>query len=251
MSNSILLKNLKESGLKENHARVLMNLIQIKQASVNDISKKTNIPRSSVEIILKNLCKIGLANSFKKKNILYFNPEDPKAIIDTLKHKNDILIESLPLMQELYRGGNSNSEVRFYNEPKSLKTVLDEALSEAQEIIYFGSPDALFDTATPKVILNFIKKRIQKKIPIRVIFQDSPFARKRAELKNQLLMQSKIIDINPICNSTFMVWKNKVALLSSDINHSLVVIENKELADLEKAMFEGLWKTTENYLSVS
>jgi sugar-specific transcriptional regulator TrmB len=41
MTNNILLKNLKDFGMKENHAKILMNLIQMRQASVNDISKKT------------------------------------------------------------------------------------------------------------------------------------------------------------------------------------------------------------------
>ena len=75
-----------------------------------------------------------------------------------------------------------------------------------------------------------------------MIARDSARARERQRLGGQELRRMKLIKDDYPFHGLKYIWKNKIAMFSFVGDLVAVVIESKELADMEKAMFEHLWE---------
>jgi len=62
-----LQKALEQFGLNKKQAKVYLAVLELGSATVNIISNKSGIARSSCYDILNSLIKKGIASSFKKK----------------------------------------------------------------------------------------------------------------------------------------------------------------------------------------
>lgn len=236
-----LTKILEDTGLKERHAKIYLALLSLGSASIQKISLKSGFARSTCEAVLTSLQQNGFAASFRKKNIKYFSAEDPNNIIRMAEHKTDLLKQALPKFLNLYRAHDNLPAVRFYEGKTGMRTIMQEILNEAKEMICFGSADDLYKTLLTH-IEDFIQERIKRKIPLRLILQDSPFAHKRKSLETKLLMQVKIVPNSLNCTSVMWIWNNKIAMFSLQKDIVALVIQSEELAKMHKAMFEIMWE---------
>lgn len=73
-----------------------------------------------------------------------------------------------------------------------------------------------------------------------MIARDSIKARERQRLGIEELRQMGLLVDDYQFHGLKYIWKNKIAMMSFTGDFVAVVIESKELADMEKAMFEHL-----------
>jgi hypothetical protein len=91
--------------------------------------------------------------------------------------------------------------------------------------------------------MDYVARRVQKKIRTRII---SPASREALELQKkgpQELREMRIIPAeqwNAIAD--VHIYKNKVGIVSFKENFMGVLIESAEIAQLQKAAFELMWK---------
>ena len=90
----------------------------------------------------------------------------------------------------------------------------------------------------------YIKERVRRKIRIRIIASNSPTARAWKNSAVQELREIKIID-NPEFNfdGDMEIYANKVALISYRENFMGVIIESKEINQMQIAAFELMWNS--------
>jgi hypothetical protein len=117
---------------------------------------------------------------------------------------------------------------------------MEEILKEAKELISFGSADDLF-RELDKYHQAFVKKRVENKIPLRVILQDTPKARERKNLEIQQLRQVRLLSTDTEINGLIFIWGNKISMFSFKNDLIGVIIESKILAQTERGLFNGLW----------
>ena len=234
-----LQKILIEYGLKEKQAKVYLACLQVGSGSVLKIAEKAGLPRSTTELILKSLHEKGLVSSYKKKTVARFSAEDPHKIISTLKGKTELIERALPKFMAMYGSSQLKPSVRFYDGKAGMKLILNEILSEAKELVCFSSADDLFSTL--EEFEGFVKKRVEDKIPIKVILRDSPKAQERKRLGPRQLRQVKIIPASYDYHGLIYVWENKIAMFSLTGDLNAVLIESKELAQVQRSLFTALW----------
>ena len=80
---------------------------------------------------------------------------------------------------------------------------------------------------------------------MRVILRDTSKARERQKLGPQELRKVKLIPKEFNYHGAVMIFGNKIAFLSFTKDYIAVVIESKELADIQRAMFEYTWEITD------
>ncbi len=241
MKHSELTHILREYGIKEQHALVYLSLLSIGTSSIQSISKKCAVPRSSCEAILESLKKKGFVSEFKRKSVRQYTAEDPKKIINVAEFKINLFKEALPKFTELFKRREASPSVRFYEGQTGVNTVFTEILNEASSIYYFGSADDLFGSIPKNTLDNFIKNRLKKKIPIKIILSDSDVGRSRLKLLKNLLAQGKSFPSSYMCNGVIFIWNNKIVLFSLRENLVTFIIENVELASLLKTAFDLIW----------
>lgn len=236
-----LSKILQSYGLSEKEARVYLACLEIGSGPVVRIAEKARLARSTVYEVLEHLAREGFVATFNKKKIRYFSAEDPNQIIRLSESRANTLKDALPELQAIAGRARRRPTVRFYQGKEEMKIILDEAVSEAETLICFASATDYLNELGDEH-RNFLKKRIAAKIPVRVIARDSAKARERQKLGQQELRQMKLIKDDYPFHGLKYIWKNKITMFSFVGDFVAVVIESKELADMEKAMFEYLWE---------
>ncbi len=231
---------LKTNGLSAKEASIYLALLELGSAGVSKLSQKTGIARSSCYEVLDALKSKNLVSSFHKKKVLYFSAENPKNIVGQARENTQLLENALPQLFALYGSAQTRPVVRFYQGKPGMKAILSEMLDEAKEILSFSSVEDLFGTLD-KEFPEFIKKRIQKKIPVRLMARASTKAIERKQLGQQELRQVKFISYDHQYHGTIFIWGRKIGLFAYKGELNAVVIESEELRDTQRAMFEVIW----------
>ncbi len=237
-------KVLEQYGLKEMHASIYLACLELGSASIQKVSQKSGVARSTCEAVLQSLHEKGFVTTFKKKNIKYFSPEDPKKLIGLAKEKVTLLENALPQFGALYYKGDTSPVSRLYEGEDGIRLVLQEILNEAKELSSFGSIDDIYQSVGD-YFPKFTKERIKRSIPLKVILQDTPLARERQRLGPGELRQVRLMPENNYLSSITFIWNNKIAMCSFKEKKIALVIQSEELASIQKTMFNLIWNTLE------
>jgi len=236
-------RTLIDYGLRPKQAKVYLATLQVGSGPILKIAQQAGLARSTTEIVLNTLLDKGLVSSFKKKRVRYFSADDPHTIIGSLKEKTTIMERALPKFMAVYGSSKSRPTVRFYEGKPGMKIILEEILNEAKSLLSFASVEDLF--ATLENYPDFVKKRVELKIPVRVILRDSPKARERKVLGPQHLREVRLIPEHYDYHGLFYIWNDKIAMFSFGEDLSAILIESQELSQMQRASFNFMWDSLE------
>ena len=232
---------LQNYGLSRKEAKVYIACLELGSASVQKIARKSGLARSTVYEVLDDLNNQNFVNSFRRKHVKYYSPEDPAQVIKLAQVKVDAMRDVLPQLNAMYGQAKDRPTVRFYQGKDGMKIILEEILDEADELLSFSSAEDLF-RELGDYFDKFVESRVKKKIPARVILNESKKAQERKRLGPQHLRQVKILPDTHLHQGQIFIWKNKIAMFSFTNDFTAIVIESKELYKVQKAMFEQLWE---------
>ncbi len=235
-------KLLENYGLSKKEARVYLASLELGPSSVQKISQKTMLARSTTYDVLEGLRQKGLISIFRKKGVKYFNAETPEKIAEGAQNIADLLKKALPQLQAKQLRTRTQPIVRFYQGKQGMKTILTEILKEAHELSSFCSAEDLF-TALENYFPRFVQQRVKRKIPVRVIMRESAKARERKQLGPQQLRKVKIIPAKYEHHGITLIWNHKIAMFSFKENLEVVVIESRPLTAMQKASFDFIWNS--------
>ena len=114
-------ETLKKFGLSEKEAELYLILLELGKAKVQDITRKTKLPRSTIYSVLEYLEQRGLVFSFDQGKIRFFSPQDPDRIIQEAAARAEALKTLLPNLQQLYRNASARPHIRYYEGVEELK----------------------------------------------------------------------------------------------------------------------------------
>ena len=243
MAESNLERTLIDYGLRPKQAKVYLATLQVGSGPILKIAQQAGLARSTTELVLESLLDRGLVSSFKKKRVRYFSADDPHTIISSLKEKTAIIERALPKFMAVYGSTKSRPAVRFYEGKAGMQIILQEILDEAKSLFSFGSAEDLFSTL--ESFPEFVKKRLELKIPIKVILRDSPKARERQVLGPQQLREVRLVSPDYDYHGMFYIWNDKIAMFSFGDDLTALIIESAELAQMQKAAFQVMWDSLE------
>ncbi len=242
------LQTLIQYGLTERQARVYIACLELGVASIQQISKKVQVARSSCEATLHQLKERGFVTSYQHKTVRKFSPVDPRQLVKIAEQKVHGLTSSLPDLTGLFLKNKTIPSVRMYEGKKGMNAILEEILDEAKILHGFGSADDLYDTLG-ETFPEFRKRRIQKKILVKIILKDTEKARHRQKMGPQELREVRLIKDGTDFSSLVFMWNNKIASFSLREEMVAVVVESKEMAEGQMAMFNFIWNILPGYKS--
>ena len=216
-------------------------MAEVGSASVQKIARQAGLARSTVYELLEILQLRGFVSTFMRKHIRYFSAQEPAQIVRLAQQQVDSLKQALPQLEAVIGTSRVRPTIRFYQGKEQMKIILEEVLDEAEEMLSFSSAEDLF-RELGDYYYEFVKRRVKKKIPARVLTLESKKARERQERGPKELRTVKILSPTYNFHGQTIIWKSKIAMFSFVGDLVAVVIESKDLADMEKAMFEHLWE---------
>jgi HTH-type transcriptional regulator, sugar sensing transcriptional regulator len=230
---------LKELNLNDKEIKVYIALLMLGQSPVNIISKKANINRVTTYDVLELLSEKGFVSYVIKSGVRYFEAVDPSKFIDDLKEKQEKIQEVLPELNSIKSSLLKKPEIETYEGISGLKSIFNDILNENKETWFIGAPRML--NSLEFYFPHFIKQKRKQGIFSKVITQDCESMRKYKKEAPKKYINMKFIDES--IEITKIIYGNKIAFLTFKEKESIgTVIQNNEISDTERRLFELLWK---------
>ncbi|MEK6834955.1 MAG: helix-turn-helix domain-containing protein [Nanoarchaeota archaeon] len=231
---------LKQIGLTDNEAEVYLILLNSKEALASDIAKKTRISRPHVYDILNKLVERGLVSYIVKNNKKYFKPINPEKLVDYLKEKEILLESIIPNLNELYQPLKNKPQIRVLEGSEGLKTILNDILKNAREILVFGASDRVRNYLPEYFVNRYLKEREKKNIIAKQLYSEGTG-----------LLKSKVSIFKRLPKefaspSTTLIYANKVIIWIWSETPITLEIESEEVVKSYKNHFELMWRAVKN-----
>lgn len=239
-------KTLLDLGLNEKEIAVYLAILELGQANVLEIARKATIPRATVYGFLDTLLRERLISSITKGKRRYYLAEDPAKIKAILERKQQKIAKFLPQLQQLYLRSTSRPVIRAYDGSRGIIQILADVLLN---IPTGGTYDVIISPRDEFAVLGddfdrYVTRRIEKKIDIRVITERSDFTKGWDKVQNQkeMLRQVRFLPRGQHFSVSYHIYGHKVSMFSLQGPITGVIIENKEIADMERLQFEYMWR---------
>lgn len=248
---------LKNFGLSEKEIAVYLALIELGSSSVRTISGKAKINRGTTYDILKSLINMGIISYYNKESKQYFIAERPETLLAVIDKKQEELKEiklnieeSLPLFKTIFEKQGGKPVVKLYEGLIGIRHILEDVLKSMERVkdkTYYVYSSSTVRKNVHQAMKDFNNKRIRRRIKVKTIALGKGGStvgldeRKWMELPN-----TKNTKEQENLRSTYEIiyGGNKVAHISLDNaeNPVGVVIENQEIYQTQKLIFEYNWK---------
>ena len=239
---------LKKIGLSEKEIVVYTSLLELGPAPVREISRKAGINRGTSYDILKALANQGLVSYFDTKTHRHFTAESLEKILDLLQEKQENLKElksqaqaALPELKLLFENKSGRPVVKLFEGKRGVRTILEDvlnSLAKSKQKIYCVYSSSTVRKNVYEAMPDFSKQRIAKKIRVKSIALGS--GGKLFGLDERKWMQLPEEGLKPVYE---LIYAGKVAHISLDnsANPVGVVIEDREIYETQKMIFEFNW----------
>lgn len=224
-------------GLSKEEFETYKHLLQIKRGTVLELANASGEKRTNLYRHLQSLVQKGVVSQIYEGKKHFFVAESPRTLVKYIENQQEKVEEILPELESLEQTAVDRPKIKFFEGKSSIKNLYKEILEDRQEILTIASTDMLLHTL--EFHEWFVKERIKRKISARIIVPDTRSARNRSTA----MSERKFAKDLAIFSSVFYVFGNKVATFSLKRWITVVVIENKEIAEGFRAIFEGYWKS--------
>ncbi|MEK7549303.1 MAG: helix-turn-helix domain-containing protein [Patescibacteria group bacterium] len=240
------LEDIANTGLTNRQAEAYLALLQLKEATVKEVSEKTKESRTHLYDTLSSLISLGLVAYTIKNNTKYFYAAPPQKLLDFLKEKERALLKILPSLTAYHETRHTKPLVEIYEGKEGMKTILNDIVRTKKEWLAIGStgqsPYVLYDF----YIEHFHKDRVKNKVNLKVLFNDTEDARKRAEVFSKIpLIEAKYLLETHQSPTTIYIYGKKTAIIMwlAIGKPFAILVESEEISGSFRSYFNLLWKT--------
>ena len=170
------LETLEQIGLSPNETKIYLALLDLKKASIDQISRKAQVHRRNAYDALKRLLEKGLAYQVLPKKILTYAPVHPDKLKELLNEKVKDLQDSLPSLTAKYETNIPKQSIYVYKGLGGLKNYIKLILKVKPATLYgFSSKGSWFDPRLKNFMKRAGKEWKEKKIKSKIIYGGYPF----------------------------------------------------------------------------
>lgn len=240
-----MITQLQQLGLNEKEAKVYLASLELGKSPVQKISQKAEVNRATTYVIIEQLTKKGLMSSYTEGKKQYFCAEAPEKLNLLfrdqeleIKRKQDYLSKILPDIKSLTAPINNKPSVRYFEGKAGLRAMSEEFFmtKHEDESRQIYSYDLLKQVFSEDEMTAMRRRRQAEKIKVRSIVNDS-----YNEIKtdaDRIILDGKKYPIK----SDIALFGNKLRIATQKGDLIGMVLENKDVIDTLKIIFDLAWK---------
>lgn len=234
---------LREYGLSENEIKTYIALLKTGESTAQTIAKNAKLPRTTTYHLLEGLLQKGLVSFIVKETIKYFQATNPKKLVEILEDKKRLIQETLPELNALAETIKQKPKAVLLEGAKGIKTILEDVLEEKKIIYHYGNILSL-QNALPYIFPQYIRKRTERKIPIKIICKWEEPHKELLKTSKKELREFVFVPSDYIFKSSVFIYSGKVAILNLHKEpYYGIILEDVDFYETQKNLFELLWKT--------
>ncbi|MBT4209520.1 MAG: helix-turn-helix domain-containing protein [Candidatus Komeilibacteria bacterium] len=248
---------LKNLDFSERESRVYLALLEAGSARASEISDKTDINRTTVYDILGALLHRGLISKYKKGASTFFNALEPKRLLtyldNELEEKTKIIKQQkkqvddlLPELISLENVSTNKPRVSFFEGEKGMREAYEDTLTSKEIILAYANVQTMHE-GLPKFFPEYYKRRAKNKIFIKTILPLNDLSIQRSKFDLEEMRETRfLLDKEMTFSPEINLYNNKM-LIASWKEKMAIIIESKELVDLQKLTFNLLWNNLKKH----
>lgn len=228
-------------GMEQKEAKIYLAALELGPSTVLQIAKRADIKRPTAYLILDDLASKGYISKSKHKNKQVFVAEKPEKLLRTLKAKEEILHEAMPMLEAMMATTKERPKIGVFEGFEGMKQVYADIYA-SPEIIFFGSIKDV-NRHFPEVANKFQEVGRKKQTKVRDLLTNSPadlaYGRSAVGPTYEVRILPEGLDFAIDC----AIYANKLAILAVKKDLFAVVIESKEVADSFRALHTLAWQS--------
>lgn len=230
---------LKSLNLTADEAAVYVAAMELGQASVQALAKKSGVKRTTVYHFLDDLIERGLLQETRKKKRNIYSAIHPKQLVALEEVRLRELENLIPSLLAVYNKSQTKPRVTFYEGVEGIKEALADIIRVGQPMI--GWADFSFrQSILGDFFATFAAERARRNITYQAITRDTQEARAWGKRNMGHLRSFKYISSGPF-NTETVVYGDHVMFLSYQKNAFAVVIEDQNVAATLRIAWQQLW----------
>ena len=233
-----LIKNL---NLTEHQAAVYLAALELGQAPMQDLARKSGVKRTTIYKFIDELRERGLILETRHHKRNFYSGVAPEQLVELQKNHLVELEDLMPELKAVQNRAKNKPKVMFYEGLEAIKEMYTDTLKEKKPIVAL-SDFSNTDQALGKFIENYPDERARKNITLQWIIPDTPEAREFTKRDYGLLRETKFLP-NAHFKIDLNIYGNKVSLVKAGFPHPFaVLIEDPDVAETFREAWKQLWE---------
>jgi len=244
---------LKQLGLDDKEVSVYIGLLELGEASVLTISKKTGVKRPTTYLVLNALEGRGLVSRTIKAGKTLFTAQHPKTILTEAELRVKQLQDIIPQFEAMMHRSDNRPRVKIYEGKEALDRAYDDAFVVKGEQLFMSNMDIVHEVFA-RTLQKVDYSILSPEFSIRELVDDSETSKKYAARVSKPYRQVRFLPkgFSPFATD-IGIFGNNTIITSGKKEFFSVRIESEDISNAFRAMFEAMWqisRETENAPSV-
>lgn len=230
-------------GMTGTEFNVYKILLKNEKSLASAIIKKSGLHRATVYDVLNRLIEKGLASYILINKKKYYSGAEPQKLSEILhEHKKNIEENEKKvseLVKELDNIRLTDKEkthiATIYEGKEGLKDIMQEILATKKDFYTIGGEDLRFQDILPIYTALWAKERERLKIYARKILTQPKFSKWKYNIEKQVPKEYSM-------PSATIIYGEKVATIINSDPLTIIVIDNKNVAESYISHFNMLWR---------
>ena len=235
---------LKKTGLDDDEVAVYMAALELGPSLVARIARQSGVKRTTVYLVAKSLMRKGLMGEYKTRHGMHLSAQPPEYLLAKIEEQKTEVEGIIHELKAISRKEAHQPQVKYFEGKEGYLTIAEDTLQKhGSEILWLGNPEEIYKIISEKWDKEYyIPTRLKRRIKMRALLYRDEWSKKLKESDQDNLRQTRFLSKDYPFHSTEFIYENKVAFYSSSKELICVLIESEDLADMERAKFEMLWK---------
>jgi len=240
-------KPLEDLGFTDKEAKVYLAMLELGQGSVIDIAGKAGLKRTTVYNLLPEMLQKGLIKVGARKRRRFFFIENLQNLKTETEERLETINSVLPELRAIHNIIPYKPKIIFYEGVGGMKELYQDtldSLSGGDTILSYTGLEDFFQFMPREYMDWYVAERVRRKIRIRIIVPDSEATKEILPVAEKTLREIKVVkDPKFRYSADTEIYSNKVALISYRENFMGVIVESKEINQMQRMAFELMWNS--------
>lgn len=234
---------LRAFGFDAKESRVYLAGLELGPTTVLELSRRTQLARTTLYPILEDLRQRGFFRLGKTKRGSVYVAEPPSVLERQLQERTVEFASVLPQLTALRGTVHEGAGVSLYEGSEGFRQLWQKIFrSGVKEYYILTSGVGLLEfVKEPYLVDRIIAERIKRGIHSKQLIVDSMTARKIIAKDHEEFRESRLLPRGTTLPATILIFGEEVAFMTTRRENTMVLIASGETAVSLRTLFDLLW----------
>ena len=254
-------QHLIDIGLTDKETAAYLTLLRFGTRPTSYVAHKAGLNRGTAYVALHALLTKGLVAKTSKRKVQYFTALEPTHLVDFLrrreseiKHQREKVQSLMGQLMLLSRPLTTKPKIEFFEGVEAARTALEDTLTAKEKTLRaFLSIADISEFLGPEFFDQYTTRRARAHYElhaIRTLEKDKEAMSKSLYAKRLVSSTKEKRIVRYVSDElafpmTMYMYDDKVTLISSKEEEFALIIQSRELSEMQKKLFLLIWKSLE------